>query len=116
MMQRITVGDKLVGRYDSDTNTFWKSVSGRKHLMRNLDAWGIQSEIVDKMQPKNPKIIITDSDDGTVYETDARAYHEYAFKRDFGFGAQHFLPREKFSKRESKVDELIKEKVVQYKD
>ncbi len=112
----IEVQGKKVGNWDSETNTFWKSVSGKLHLMRVLDAWGIDEELMQKLLKYDAKIIVTDRDDGQVYETDAKTYQDYGLSRDFGFGAQLFLPRDKFVQRKSRVDEILKEKVVNYQE
>ena len=92
---KITVnikGRELVIGNISD-NRFYKSVMKSKHLMRNLNAWGVDAEaLYDVIKPNANSIIVYDKENNVVYETTTQKFIDFGVEKDFGFGKQTFLP------------------------
>lgn len=79
-----------------DGNFFRKNVSKKKHLLRVMDAWGIDTSVL-KQLPAGCNIVITDVDTMTVYISTVDTFIERGIHREFGYGQQVFLPRNYFN-------------------
>jgi len=99
-------GKKNIGYIKN--NIYYKIVKGSKHLFKVLDAWGIDSGLLnDYLLPNNSKIIVYDKEDGMFYETDAQNFSlnavYYHFKNTAeDYGTQLFLPRKFWNQRSVK--------------
>jgi len=85
---------RTIGKFSG--GTFKKEVSRKKHLMRKLNSWGIQEEVLKEL-PDETRIEIFDKDERIIYKTTAKEFREGCTYLQFGdFGLQAFLPLEKF--------------------
>lgn len=72
---------------------FRKRVKGSKHLMRKLDAWGLDMDVLNEL-PEDGEIRILDTDDQKIYSTSVDVFKGVGVAREFGHhGLQMFLPR-----------------------
>ena len=99
-MKKFTIGKKNIGIYDSKTKVFYKDVWDSKHRFRVLDAWGIDSETLNKL-PKDTIIKINDLETGTKYKCLKKDYDEsgqyFHFKEPrIDHKTQRFLARKHF--------------------
>lgn len=91
------IGGKTIGSYDEGTKTFIKHVNRRKHLLRIMDAWGIQSTVVHSLSDRGCIALrIVDKADGIIYELPLQEFLAHAVERDFGDGKQLFVSRKFF--------------------
>ena len=99
--------DKVIG--DLEDNVFRKKVKGSKHLMINLDAWGIDEEVFKKhLLPTNAEIRILDVESDIVFITTASVYDAHGIRKAFGeYGRQIFLPRKYFELKSKNQQKLI---------
>jgi len=72
-----------------DDGIFRKRVSGKIHLYKNEQGWGIDLKVLESL-PDGTEIRIQDKDDGTVYLT-TKEILKTGSKIDFGHGAQIVL-------------------------
>lgn len=91
--------NRHIGDLFKERNVFKKQVDSKKHKMRVLDAYAIDSGFLTKtLLPKNAKIILEEVDTGEVYSTDAKTFKEkgsyYHFKDKTDHDTQLFLPLE----------------------
>lgn len=99
MLGRKNIGE-LVGK------VFSKEVQKSRHLFRVLDAWGIDSETLNKLPP-GTEIVIHDIEDKKIYKTIKEEYQQfgqyYHFKQTReDHRTQLFLPRKKFKVEKEK--------------
>jgi len=66
-------GGRMIGKLTG--NTFKKTVSKSKHLMRKLNSFGLQEEIVKEL-PDHIRIEIFDKDEKILYVTTAKEFRE----------------------------------------
>lgn len=75
-----------------------KIVSGSKHLQKNMDAWAIDSKIVDTLIKEDAQEIrIKDSETDNVYMIPVSEFISHSVERNFGFGKQMFVSRKFFT-------------------
>lgn len=77
----------------NDDLIFRKCVEGSKHLLKVMDAWGIDKNIVDELGTlKCKEIRIKDKETSIIYCVEISRFMEYAVERNF-VGSQLFLPK-----------------------
>jgi hypothetical protein len=83
---------KYIGKLDS--GTFKKSVARSVHMLREPEAWAIDSEVVRTLGILNTckKIVVYDYENGFLYEVDFELFIDKAINIDRGHGAQKALP------------------------
>lgn len=118
MKRKLHHKNKMIGEFDDEKLVFRKVVSGKKHLMKILDSWGIDRKVLYQLPPKTI-IRIKDRDDGTVYVTSAMRFRQGALlsfladydvlykKAEHEHGVQVFFPR-RFFNRVTKSGEKIR--------
>lgn len=80
---------------------FVKLVSATVHLQRNMDAWGIDSRVLDLLKELNiPRIRIIDRESNSIYDAHSNTILNHGVRRDFGYGEQIFLSRKYWFKGE----------------
>jgi hypothetical protein len=84
---------------------FRKTVSRKKHLMRKLNSWGIQADVLIDLGD-NIRIEIFDKDEKTVYVTTAKEFREGGVTGNYGHGEQIFLSLDKFRKESPTASKL----------
>ena len=99
-----------VGEINDETKVFLKQVKRSKHLLRALDAWGIDYNCaVDVVLPLSKYIVVQDTEDKMFYVTRPATIGYYlnekfhlsdkAMVKHFkGHAAQIFLPRRHWKK------------------
>ena len=88
----------VIGLYSFDKKTFKKIVDRRKHLLRIMDAWGIQSTaIAEIINDGGEWLQVFDKHDGILYEISIEEFKKRAVERDFGDGKQLFVSRKYFT-------------------
>lgn len=83
---------KIVGALHSDGAYRTKRKSS-VHLLKVMDAWGIDEVILEKIRERASSIRLLDTDKGMVYVVDMDTFVAKSIPKDFGYGAQRFLPR-----------------------
>lgn len=72
---------------------FYKNAKGSKDKMGNPPGWAVPMEILNMLFLLGcDTIIVTDEEDGTVYETDYRTLKDKGVKLELGYG--YLLPLE----------------------
>jgi len=105
-MKQYKIGKKNIGTYYPESKMFTKDVIQGKHLFRVLDAWGINSKVLNTL-PEDTKIVITDECDKKYvclkkdYTNNGQFYHFKTFHTDHR--TQQFLPRKFFTIQEPPV-------------
>ena len=90
---------KKVGEIRDDV--FYKNVNTKKHLMKVLDAWGIDNEIFESLLTRVKEIVIFDRDTKTTFRTTPTDMKKNGIYKEFKpYGKQIFLPIKFF-----KIDE-----------
>lgn len=97
-MKTFRVGRRKIGVLDK--GVYFKEVTKSKHLFRILDAWGIDSETINKL-PKDTKIKIHDLEEDIIYTTTKEKFKQYGqyyhFKEEVqDHRTQLFLSRKNF--------------------
>lgn len=88
--------NKLIGTLKD--NIFRKRVKKSKHLLRKLDAWGIQYDAFTELRNLNcEEIRIKDEDEDRVYAVAFDTIFKKGRVEDLGDGMQVFLPRSEWS-------------------
>lgn len=77
-----------------DDGVFRKVVSGKYHLYKNEQGWGIDEKILESL-PDGTEIRIKDKDDDTIYITTKENFRTGS-KIDFGHGTQLVLWKKYF--------------------
>lgn len=105
----IKVKDKVIGIEDSVNKIFTKKVKLSKHLLRVMDAWGIDLEYFkSKLLPDKYLIRIEEQEEKKVYEVEAGTFYTKGVVRRFGtHGSQIFLPRQYFNTDNTKQAKLL---------
>jgi hypothetical protein len=89
---------KVIGKISGDV--FSKRVFASKHLLRALDAWGIDKSVIDSLVKEGvKKIVIYEKEGGIYYEVSVEDFVAKGIEADFGHGKQIFLPRTYFEKK-----------------
>jgi hypothetical protein len=87
----VKVDGRIIG-YLRD-RTFYKSVSGSKHRLRQPPAWAIDAEAFDtEIKPNSTKIVVVDRETGMEYQASVETFERFKGELDRGFGRQYFLP------------------------
>lgn len=96
MKEYLTKENKRVGLM---VNGIYRSVRRKsKHLLKILDAWGIDVKILEPLKEDGCKEIrILDNDEGTVYTIDLDTFISKGIEKNF-VGRQVFLPRKEWIK------------------
>jgi hypothetical protein len=82
---------KRIGTVSGDT--YSKKVKKSKHLLRILNAWGIDKEVVDHLARSGvTKVLIHESEEKIDYFVPLSEFIEKGILRDFGHSPQVFLP------------------------
>jgi hypothetical protein len=92
-----------IGNWYKERNLFFKQVDSRRHKLRVLDAYGIDSKTLEKTLVKNDaKIILEEIDTKNWYSTTAKIFKEkgqyYHFINDADHNIQLFLPLSNWTK------------------
>jgi hypothetical protein len=74
-----------------------KQVKESVHLLKKLDAWGIDLEVFEKVVEQNGEIRIFDTENELLYTVKAKVGWEQGRQDDYGYGEQVFIPRSLFS-------------------
>lgn len=75
---------KVIGRFDSETNTFETTRDFKKHLLLNKNAWAIDYKLLKELLlPSNSTIIIHDVRRSTLYKTSAKTLYEKGEEIDY---------------------------------
>lgn len=85
--------NKVIGEERGDT--YFSNRKGSKHLMRIMDAWGIDKNVLDSI--KATRISITDTETKKTYSISKDEFIAHGVKRNFGFGEQVFTSRKFFT-------------------
>ena len=95
-------GQRLIGHVQSIDGApmFVKHVKENLHLQRNMDAWGIDSRALDVLEARGLTRIRVITDTGATYNTSTSVYRLHGIPGDFGYGAQVFLPRKWWCRRD----------------
>lgn len=87
--------NKVVGELKD--GIFRKRVKLSKHLLKMMDAWGIDKAIIDNLEMQRCKEIrILDEEYDVVYSIPFLDFKYRGIPKDFGEDAQLFVPREHF--------------------
>ncbi|GFP35660.1 hypothetical protein HKBW3S43_01449 [Candidatus Hakubella thermalkaliphila] len=90
-------GKRCVGEIDG--RLFRKKVKKSCHLMRALDAWAVQAEVVERAQKEGiDMVVVEDVESGVTYLVPLDLLRQKGIQRDFGHGPQIFLPRRFWNK------------------
>ena len=90
---------KVVGELAGDI--YRKKVEGSKHLLKMMDAWGIDKSIVVELVSLGAQEIrILDTETDIVYSIPVTTFVDKSVVRDFGDTEQMFLSRHFFTKEE----------------
>ena len=82
-------GRKIAGELKD--RTYFKSVRRSKHFMEIAGGYGVDENIVKKLEGSCDKIEIYDTESGETWKTKFGTFKEKSFTQDFGFGLQRFL-------------------------
>lgn len=105
-MKQFKIGKKLIGEYYPESKLFIKKVITGKHLFRILDAWGIDSKVLNAL-PEDTTIVIIDELDKKYiclkkdYTENGQFYHFKNYNVDHK--TQQFLSRKYFAVEEPPV-------------
>ena len=91
---------QIVGALHDD-GIFRKRVSGKFHLYKNEQGWGIDKKVLESL-PNGTEIRIQDKDDGAVYLTTKEVFRTGS-EIDFGHGAQVVLWKGYFDTKKNGV-------------
>lgn len=80
---------KVIGKLKD--GVYRKEVSRKKHLMKNLLAWGVDAEVMSALKGKCTQIRIRDKDTSTIYYVSYETFMEKGKAGDYGDGLQYFL-------------------------
>jgi len=83
---------KFIGKITGET--FKKSVCRSKHMLREPEAWAIDSEVVRTLEILGTcrKVVVYDYENNFLYEVDFATFIEKSFTIERGHGAQKALP------------------------
>jgi hypothetical protein len=80
-----------------------KLVKASKHLQRNLNAYGMDSHILNE---EFEEIKILDQENDIMYSVPKHIFVEHGIKKNFGYGDQTFLPLHYFEVHHRKQAKL----------
>lgn len=101
----IRYGDRLVGRYDPQARVFSKNVKRSRHLFQALNAWAIQEEVWrDLVRRGCQRVVVKDTENAATFSTTADTLAQRGFVKDFGHGAQRFLPLKHWDQEGAEVE------------
>lgn len=86
-----------IGTFDREDNVFRKQVSVKRHLLKIMDAWGIQENVIDELTDTGATIQIHEREDDKIYSISVDDFLAHAVVRDFGDGKQYFTSRKFFT-------------------
>lgn len=90
-MQYTNSKGKIVG--NEKDGIYRRRAKSSKHLLRVMDAWGIDKSILENLTERGAtEIRILDEDKNEVYSVTVAKFNELGVERDFE-GPQVFLPR-----------------------
>lgn len=88
---------KRIGWYKPEQKIYRKTVDKNKHLLKIMDAWGIQSTVIDELKDLGcEEIRIKETQEEEVYSIGFETFMYHAVERDFGAGKQRFVSRKFF--------------------
>lgn len=94
---------KVIGKVSGDV--FSKRVLASRHLLKALDAWGIDKSVIDSLVKEGVQnIVIYEKEGGIYYEVSVEDFVAKGIEGDFGHGRQIFLPRTNFTKKKKLMD------------
>jgi len=83
--------------------TFRKRVKESRHLMHNMDAWGIDESVLEQLrQSWCERLQVLDTENGVLYEIPFNRFEQNAVIRDFGYGRQAFVSRKFWETKRNK--------------
>ena len=75
-----------------------KRVKKSRHLLKIMDAWGIDFDVIRVCIEKGcQRVRIFDTEEKTLYTIRMNDFVDKAVKRNFGFGEQYFVSRKFFT-------------------
>jgi hypothetical protein len=86
---------QMIGWLDEE-GIFRKRVRRSRHLLKVMNAWGIDKAVVDEIADTCKQIRIFDADSDMVYSCDMETFKTLGVMRDF-VGQQVFLPLKYFT-------------------
>ncbi len=89
---------QVIGRMD-DKGIFRKEVSKSRHLLKVMNAWGIDMGVVNQIASSCKEIRIREKESGTIYSCSFATFKEKGVIRNF-VGEQMFLPLKYFTAEE----------------
>lgn len=98
------VGQRTVGHVEE--GVFRKQVRKGEHLLRILDAWGFQAELLPQLRAEGVmRVEVYDAEEGVTYAVALDVIEARGVRRDFGHGEQVFLPRKFFERSDAGRDD-----------
>ncbi len=86
--------DRVVGEINLSDFRLTKFVEGEQHLLRKMDAWALDEQMVKVADGLLlTQIVVVDKGSNTVYEVLLHEFLKYAVPVDYGFGKQLSLSR-----------------------
>ncbi len=103
---KLEIGNKTVGILEE--RYFTKYVKESKHLMKMMDAWGIDWKLFNThLDDGYITVIIIDTETDKIYTADAWVWRKHGKIKSFGHGEQIFLARKYFDVQDGKQRKLI---------
>lgn len=98
MTKPFFINQKMVGELSiiDGKGVFWKHIDESKHILKVMDAIGIDKDVLRSL-PEKTEIIILGKE--AKYRTWKESYLEKGKLMDFGYGKQIFLPRYFFEQK-----------------
>ena len=102
--------ERVIGLLDTVQKVFKKSIYGSKHILKVIDAIGIDAQYFEEvLLPNNYKIEVWEREENVIYETTAEEMKKHGqyfhFKEeDKDHRAQIFLPRAYWKKRDAEEE------------
>jgi len=94
-------GRKFVGWLERRNGAvaFVKRAKLSRHLLRELDAWGVQAGLLDWLDHRNIELVeVREGEQGVLYQATLDTFLAHGVLRDLGHGEQIFLAREHWEK------------------
>jgi len=90
---------QLIGWYNGRDKAYRKVVSNKKHLLKIMDAWGIERYVIDDLTQKyeTKQIRIKETDKNEVFIISIEDFLKHAVERNFET-TQMFVSRKYFKK------------------
>lgn len=76
---------QLIGWYSFGDKSFRKVVSKKKHILKIMDAWGIEKYVFEDLKEKYPceQIRIKETEENLIYIISMEDFEKHAVERDF---------------------------------